>query len=141
VSDADDDFPYDANETTDSDGDGVPDRYDKYPQDATRSKAETESDSNLGLYVILVVLILGGLGGIGFMNARKGGSQTVESAFAQASPEIDAATEAQFSEKQNNNPLEGAQQWVDNGVHWNKDAEGHLSYFDATTQTWVPYQQ
>jgi len=141
VSDAEDDFPYDANETTDSDGDGVPDRYDKYPQDATRSKAETESDSNLGLYVILVVLILGGLGGIGFMNARKGGAQTIESAFAQTSADLDAATEAQFSEKQDNNPLEGAQQWVDNGVHWNKDAEGNLSYFDATTQAWIPYQQ
>lgn len=141
VSDADDDFPYDANESTDTDGDGVADRWDKYPNDADRYKASTDSGSNVGLYVVLALLVLGGIGGLAFMNLRKGSATTIESAFAQANPEIDAATEAHFSEKQDNNPLEGAQQWVDNGVHWNKDAQGNLSYYDATQGAWVPFQQ
>ena len=66
---------------------------------------------------------------------------TVESAFTQNPAQIDEVTEAHFSDKSENNPLDGAQQWVDNGIHWNKDAQGNLSYFDAEQGAWVPYQQ
>ena len=32
------------------------------------------------------------------------------------------------------------EQWEENGVHWSRDAEGNLSYFDATSQEWLPYE-
>ena len=140
VSDAEDDFPYDANETTDTDGDGVADRWDKFPQDAERFKSSAESGDNTGLYIILALVVLGILGALGFTNMRKQ-QPTVESAFTQNPAQIDEVAEAHFSDKSENNPLDGAQQWVDNGIHWNKDAQGNLSYFDAEQGAWVPYQQ
>jgi hypothetical protein len=34
----------------------------------------------------------------------------------------------------------GPQQWEENGVHWSRDENGTLSYFDAAANAWVPYQ-
>ena len=32
------------------------------------------------------------------------------------------------------------QQWEENGVHWSRDAEGNLSYYDTGSAAWVPYE-
>ena len=29
--------------------------------------------------------------------------------------------------------------WEENGVHWTRDSEGNLSYYDQETQAWKPY--
>ena len=29
--------------------------------------------------------------------------------------------------------------WEENGVHWTRDDEGNLSYYDQESQTWKPY--
>jgi hypothetical protein len=34
-----------------------------------------------------------------------------------------------------------SQQWEENGVHWNRNEQGQLSYYDAASEAWVPYQE
>ena len=59
-----DKFPNDRNETLDTDGDGVGDNSDAYPQDATRSEIESKQkeSSNLvqyaGLTLVILILLL-----------------------------------------------------------------------------------
>jgi len=143
VNDAEDDFKFDANETTDTDGDGVADRWDEFPEDASRSQAEAESSGNGMLYLIIAVLLLALLGGGGYVFTRK--PVTSNSPFAQASGSMDAATEeymAGAAGAKELPALEAGQpvQWEENGVHWSRDAEGNLSYYDAETGAWLAYQ-
>lgn len=142
VNDAEDAFKFDANESVDTDGDGVADRWDAYPEDATRSQAEVESSGNGMLYLIIAVLLLALLGGGGYMFTRK--PVTSNSPFAEATAAMDAATEQNFAAEGSKDlpDLEGAQpqQWEENGVHWSRDANGQLSYYDAQAGAWVAYQ-
>jgi hypothetical protein len=143
VNDAEDDFRFDANETTDTDGDGVADRWDEFPEDASRSQAEAESSGNGMLYLIIAVLLLALLGGGGYVFTRK--PVTSNSPFVQAAASMDAATEeymAGAAEAKELPALEGGQpqQWEENGVHWSRDAEGNLSYYDAESGAWLAYQ-
>ena len=48
-------FPLDASETTDTDGDGVGDNIDAYPEDSTKSVLETTDDSSTNLVNIAIV--------------------------------------------------------------------------------------
>ena len=142
VNDAEDAFRFDANESVDSDGDGVADRWDAYPEDATRSQAEVEPSGNGLLYAIIAVLLLTLLGGGGFVYTRKPASSS--SPFAEAAAAMDNATEQAFAEQPTKElpSLEGTepQQWEENGVHWSRDANGQLSYYDAQSGAWVAYQ-
>lgn len=55
---------------------------------------------------------------------------------------MDVATEQNMGEEKNLPSLEGteSQQWEENGVHWSRDANGQLSYYDATLEQWLPFQ-
>ncbi len=143
VNDAEDDFRFDANETTDSDGDGVADRWDEFPEDASRSQAEAESSGNGMLYLIIAVLLLALLGGGGYMFTRK--PVTSNSPFAEAAANMDAATEEYMGAQEPAKDLPSIeagqpQQWEENGVHWSRDAQGNLSYYDAESGSWLAYQ-
>lgn len=141
VNDQDDDFVFDANETLDSDNDGVADRYDAAPFDATRSEAEAEEESGGGLaYAILALLVLCGLGALLVV---KRGSEVADlgSAFAQVNY-ADEATNLNMDQGNKALPEIGeAQQWEENGVNWSKAADGTLSYYDASSESWLVYDQ
>ena len=141
VNDAEDAFKFDANESVDTDGDGVADRWDAYPEDASRSQAEAEESGNGILYAVIVLLLLALIGGGGYIYTRK--PELSSSPFAQAAASMDAATEqymGQTESKDLPSLQEGPHQWEENGVHWSRDANGQLSYYDAQSGAWVAYQ-
>ena len=61
-----------------------------------------------------------------------------------AAADVDAMAEATFAAEDKALPelqdSAGATTWEENGVHWNRDAQGNLTYWDAASETWVPYQ-
>ena len=140
VNDAEDAFKFEANESVDTDNDGVDDRWDAYPEDSTRSQAEVEESGNGLLYGVIALLIVGLLGGGGYFYTRK--PEMTAGPFDEAMNSMDAATEQNMGEEKNLPTLEGTgpQQWEENGVHWSRDANGQLSYYDATSEQWVPFQ-
>ena len=140
VNDAEDAFKFDANESVDSDNDGVADRWDAFPEDPARSQAEVEEAGNGMLYGVIALLMVGLLGGGGYFYNRK--QDVATSPFADAMDQMDAATEQNMGGADKALPsLEGAepQQWEENGVHWSRDATGQLSYYDAGSGEWMPY--
>ena len=85
--------------------------------------------------------MVGLLGGGGYFYTRK--PVTSNSPFEQAADAMDNITEQNMSGESKTLPsieAGGAKQWEENGVHWAQDANGQLSYYDATTGAWVPYQ-
>ena len=144
VSDADDAFPNDSNETTDTDGDGVADRWDFYPEDPLKSQQEVAEESgNTMLYGIIAMLIIGIIAaGMYF----KRGSPVSQSPFEVANAQLDAASEAAFYQADNDKSLPEITtpgeptQWEENGIHWSKDENDVLSYYDSATESWLPYQ-
>jgi hypothetical protein len=141
VSDAEDAFKFDANESVDTDNDGVADRWDAYPEDPTRSQAEVEESGNGMLYAIIALLLLGLIGGGGYVFTRKPSS---ENPFAIAAGNMDSVTEQNMGGVEKSLPSieeNSSQQWEENGVHWNRNEQGQLSYYDAASEAWVPYQE
>ena len=76
VNDANDAFPQDASEFADTDGDGIGDVADFYPSDATRSVEEAKT-SNL-LLIVLTALVIGGIGAAVFYMRRSNGEVNQE---------------------------------------------------------------
>lgn len=139
VSDAEDDFKFDSNLSVDTDGDGVADSMDAYPEDGTRSVAEAVESGNGLLYGIITLLILALVGGGGFIFMRK--PDDASTMFDSASSPDEASEQFAANEEKSLPSIESvSEQWEENGVHWSKDAEGNLSYFDAASQEWIPYQ-
>jgi len=141
VNDAEDAFKFDANESVDTDNDGVADRWDAFPEDPTRSQAEVEEGGNGVLYAVIALLMVGLLGGGGYFYTRKPGLNS--GPFTEVSGRTDVATEQNMGGGDKNLPsLDNAepQQWEENGVHWSRDVNGQLSYYDASAGAWVPYQ-
>ena len=142
VNDAEDAFKFDANESMDTDNDGVADRWDAYPEDPTRSQAAVEESGNGVLYAIIALLVLGLLGGGGYFYTRKP-DFTTANPFGEAAESMDAATEQNMGAQSKQLPSieeAGPQQWEENGVHWSRDEQGNLSYYDAASGQWVAYQ-
>ena len=142
VNDAEDAFKFDANESVDTDNDGVADRWDEYPEDPTRSQAAVETSGNGLLYATLALLLVGLLGGGGYFYMRKP-ELVPDNPFGEATSNMDAATEQNMGGDSKNLPsLEASspQQWEENGVHWSRDENGNLSYYDAQSNQWVAYQ-
>ena len=144
VSDADDAFPNDSNETTDTDGDGVPDRWDFYPEDSLKNQQEvTEESGNAMIYAIIAMLVIGIIAAVMYF---KRGSLVTQSPFEVANAELDAASEAAFYQADNNKSLPEIvtptepTQWEEDGIHWSKDENDALSYYDNATESWLPYQ-
>ena len=139
VDDSKDAFPNDANETVDSDGDGTADRWDAFPADPTRSQAETAEDGHIVLYVVLGVLLLGLLGGGGYVFGRKP-AQT-DGLFHETLDATDTMTEQNMgAPSEVPSTVAEPQQWEENGVHWSRDAEGNLSYYDSGSASWLAYE-
>jgi len=85
------------------------------------------------------------IGGAGFTVMRKQNTDPM-SAFAEATNAMDAVTEMHMAASDKALPSLDAttqqpQQWEENGVHWSKDADGNLSYFDSGAQAWMPFEQ
>ena len=138
VVDAEDDFPNDANETTDSDGDGIADRWDAFPSDPARSQADVEDGANVALYAVVALLLLG-LGVGGYFFTRK--PSPVDEIFSTVAHSTDSITEHNMNASSKDLPtIAEPQQWEENGVHWSRDAEGNLSYYDTGSAAWVPYE-
>ena len=142
VNDAEDAFKFDANESADSDNDGVADRWDAYPEDPTRSQAAVKESGNGMLYAIIALLLVGLLGGGGYFYTRKP-ELAATSPFGDAMDAMDSATEQNMAGASKDVPnldASSPQQWEENGVHWSRDANGNLSYYDAQSGQWVAYQ-
>ena len=91
------------------------------------------------LYGIITLLVLALAGGAGFMFMRKPDDA---SAMFDSNVTTDAASEQYAASEDKTLPSieSNAEQWEENGVHWSRDAEGNLSYFDAASQEWLPFQ-
>tara|TARA_B100000900_G_scaffold415494_1_gene445587 strand:+ start:300 stop:4298 length:3999 start_codon:yes stop_codon:yes gene_type:complete len=141
VNDAEDAFKFDANESVDTDNDGVADRWDAYPEDATRSQAEVEESGNGLLYAVIALLLIGLLGGGGYFYTRKP-ELTTSGPFDEMMDSLDAATEENMGDGKEIPVLEESetQQWEEDGVHWSREANGQLSYYDASSEQWLPYE-
>ena len=139
INDAEDDFKFDANESVDTDGDGIADRLDAYPEDATRSAAEITESGNGMLYGIITLLVLALAGGAGFVFMRK--PDEANTMFESNNTTDSASEQFAASEEKSLPSIESAsEQWEENGVHWTRDSAGNLSYFDAASQEWLPFQ-
>ncbi|MEZ8112254.1 MAG: thrombospondin type 3 repeat-containing protein [Candidatus Poseidoniaceae archaeon] len=144
VSDADDAFPNDSNETTDTDGDGVPDRWDYYPEDSLKNQQEVAEESgNAMIYGIIAMLVIGIIAAVMYF---KRDSLVTQSPFEVANAELDVASEAAFYQADNDKSLPEIVtpsepiQWEEDGIHWSKDQNDVLSYYDNDTESWLPYQ-
>ncbi len=144
VTDANDAFPYDSNESIDTDGDNVPDRWDFYPEDPMRNQQEVAEESGNGMiYGIIALLFVGIIAAVVYF---KRGSPASQSPFEVANAELDAASEAAFYQTENDKPLPEIAtasepvQWEEDGIHWSKDENDVLSYYDSATESWLPYQ-
>jgi hypothetical protein len=140
INDEEDAFPTDGNESVDTDGDGISDRWDDYPEDPTRSESVSEDSGNGMMYAFLAIIVLGIIGALLVVKNRQTEAQH-NSPFAQHM-QYDNSTEANMSQQkdipnieQQNSPTS----WEENGVHWTRDSEGGLSYFDQETQAWIAY--
>ena len=141
VNDEEDDFPTNATASSDRDGDGVADQFDAYPDDPMRSTLEPERNSSGLILGVVALLVIAGLAGL--LVARRGGATSVGSGLAGNEVVYDASSEQAFADDKALPDLEGAaqpQQWEENGVHWNRAADGSLSFYDAGSGQWVPYQ-
>jgi len=139
--DAIDAFPNDPNESKDSDGDRVADRWDAYPDDPTKSESDSEESGNGMMYGLIAILVLGGVGALLVVQTRKPETVQESSAFAQEMT-YDNLTDSNMSPSKEVPDIQSdtnPDTWEENGVHWTKDSEGNLSYFDQQTQTWNPY--
>jgi hypothetical protein len=140
VNDAEDAFPSDGNESVDTDGDGISDRWDDYPEDPTRSESVSEDSGNGMMYTFLAIVVLGIIGALLVVRSRQTESQQT-SLFTQQM-QYDNSTEANMQPQKEIPNIENqneATSWEENGVHWNRDAEGNLSYFNQQSQAWETY--
>ena len=140
VNDEDDAFPTDRNESIDTDGDGVSDRWDDYPEDPTKSESVSEESGNGMMYAFLAIIVLGVIGALLVVKNRQTESQQ-NSLFAQQ-VQYDNSTEANMSQQKEIPNIEdqnNSSSWEENGVHWTRDGEGNLSYYNHETQAWTPY--
>ncbi len=140
TTDDEDAFPNNATAQSDRDGDGVADQFDAYPDDGLRSTLEPERNST-GL--ILGVVALLAIAGLAALLVVRRESATVASGLG-VSTEVDAMAESTFAPDDKALPElnedDGGTTWEENGVHWNRDTQGNLTYWDATSESWVPYQ-
>ena len=156
-----DDFPDDENFDTDTDGDGVDDSVDAYPKDALRSSVE--ESSNMLMFVSVGILIAITAGVLFFVLGRKTEDGiSSESTFDTSSEEMFggeslqdmsmAAAVGAGAEQKSKEMLSeedfavetkvSAQQWQDeNGVHWIKNENGSMLWYDNNTAEWIPLQQ
>ncbi len=145
VNDLDDAFPQDRNESVDTDGDGVPDRLDAYPQDVTRSEAKAEEDGTGFMFILIAIFAIGVIGALLVVKNRD--STQNNSPFAEATYQ-DTATEANMAGMYDSKEVPTIEQpevqqqnqtWEENGVHWSMAPDGTLSYYDEATQSWLVY--
>ena len=138
-------FPLDKNESVDSDGDGVPDRLDAYPQDVTRSEAKAEEDGTGFMFILIAIFAIGIIGALLVVKNRTPTQNN--SPFAETTYQ-DTATETNMAEMYDSKEVptieqQGVQQqnqtWEENGVHWSMAPDGTLSYYDDATQSWLVY--
>lgn len=155
VYDDKDDFPTDAEKDTDTDKDGVDDSLDAYPNDPLLSSVE-ETSNTLTFVSIASVLAIAGVV-LYFVFGRNEEGDGIESAF-------DASSDAMFSGEslEEMSMVAGAiaadkemlsdadfgsvaqhspQQWQDeNGVHWTKNPDGSMMWYDGNSSEWITYQ-
>ena len=140
VTDDLDAFPDNATADSDRDGDGVADQFDAYPDDGLRSTLEPERNSTGLILGAIALLAIAGLAAL--LVVRREGA-TVATGLS-ATADVDTMAEATFGAEDKALPElqenAGAVTWEENGVHWNRDVQGNLTYWDATSEAWVPYQ-
>ena len=85
------DVSNDPTEWEDSDGDGITDRLDVYPQDATRSEAEKEDGGNGFMFILAATFAIGIIGALLVVKNKR--PPESNSPFAAVNDE-DQATEA-----------------------------------------------
>ncbi|MEC7601477.1 MAG: hypothetical protein VYB83_01535, partial [Candidatus Thermoplasmatota archaeon] len=124
-------FPNDSNEWDDSDGDGVGDNSDAYPDDPAAS-LEGELDNPIGLIMIILVVTILALGGGALLFIRNNndtdGVETLVAASEQS--EIDQTS---IVSQQSSITQTQPQQFVDEqGNHWIKQPDGTMLWWNGT---------
>ena len=119
----------------DAEGGGIYYRWDDYPEDTTRSEDVAEDCGNGMMYTFHAIVVLGIIGALLVVRSRQTESQQT-SLFTQQM-QYDNSTEANMQPQKAIPNIENqneATSWEDNGVHWNRDAEGNLSYFNQQSK-------
>ena len=142
VNDLDDHFPNDSSIAVDSDDDGVADIYDAFPEDSLKSVAIPEESSLVNGTTVAITALIAVVGVLGFMVWNKPES---DSPFPEKQS-LDLATEMAYADQvadnqqadYNNFSSDGPTQWVDeNGVNWNRSADGTTHRYDEIAGEWV----
>jgi len=132
--------PHNATAASGRDGDGVADQFDAYPDDGLRSTLEPERNSTGLILGVVALLAIAGLAAL--LVVRREGTTVAMGLGTTA--DLDTMAEATFTAEDKALPelqdSAGAATWEENGVHWNRDEQGNLTYWDATSEAWVPYQ-
>ncbi len=140
VNDDEDAFPTDGNESLDTDGDGISDRWDDYPEDPTKSESVSEDSGNGMMFAFLAIIVLGVIGALLVVKNRQ--SEIQQNSLFSQQMQYDNSTESSMDAQKEIPNIEAetaANSWEENGVHWSRDSEGNLSYYDQENQTWTPY--
>ena len=138
ISDANDAFPNNADEAKDTDGDGVADGDDYFPNDASMSRADEAEDNSWIIYVLLFVLLACI---VTIIVMRIGGRQNNEDGFIKSDESMlnHALPAESLHEMAAHDTTAVAEQerWSDeNGIHWTRQPDGSLMYFDAVSGEW-----
>ncbi|MGB0827762.1 MAG: hypothetical protein ACPGTT_07795, partial [Candidatus Poseidoniaceae archaeon] len=148
--------PNDANETVDSDNDGVGDNADAFPNDdsetldtdgdgvgdnaqaiaeaaAAKQKEEDEKRRNLIIIGVVSVIVIGLAVGL-ILKRRSGGGVEVAKDYGYASSEASPQTQASSV----TNQLQILNQWTDDsGYTWRKMSDGSHHYWDGSQ--WIKH--
>ena len=95
------------------------------------------------IYGIIAMLVIGIIAAVMYF---KRDSLVTQSPFEVANAELDVASEAAFYQADNDKSLPEIVipsepiQWEEDGIHWSKDQNDVLSYYDNDTESWLPYQ-
>ena len=137
VSDANDAFPNNADETKDTDGDGVADGEDYFPNDASMSHEDEAKDNSWIIYVLLFV-VLSCVVTIVVMRIgtnRNSGENVLETTDEMLGDALPAESLQDMAAQMS--VATTPEQWTDaSGIHWTRQPDGSLMFFDVASGEW-----
>ena len=103
---------------------------------STNVESTGEEGLSLGLISVVGLLIIGLIaGGIMFLTKNKETEDELKSF------EMEAETMLAYANQEARPALQEPEQWKDDdGVHWNRTAEGHLFMWDHEANEWKKYE-
>jgi len=126
-------FPQDPDATKDTDGDGTADGEDYFPNDPTMWRAEDAKDLTWLIWVLTFVIGACGVAMFFMRSKPKTVDDNLEDdniAFFEDAMPAESLHEMAAAETE-------ADQWVDDaGVHWARQADGSVMFYDSASGEW-----